>query len=52
MKKLLHLAIAVAVITPATSMASQSNSSAGNSVDTSQIDNFYVAGNLGQTQWR
>jgi OOP family OmpA-OmpF porin len=52
MKKLLHLAIAIAVVVPATSMANQSDSSVGNSVDTDQLDNFYVAGNLGQTQYR
>ena len=52
MKKLLLLAIAAVVAVPATSMASQSDSSAGNSVDTNQLDNFYIAGNLGQTQYR
>jgi OmpA-OmpF porin, OOP family len=52
LKKFLHLAIAVAVIVPATSMATQSDSSVGNNVDTNQLDNFYVAGNLGETQYR
>jgi len=52
MKKLLLLAIAMVVAVPATSMASQSDSSVGNNADTNQLDNFFVAGNLGTSQYR
>jgi OmpA-OmpF porin, OOP family len=51
MKKLTFVtAIAIASI-PALA-AAQSNPPFGGNVDTNQLDNFYAAGNLGQTQYR
>ncbi|MGC1548879.1 MAG: outer membrane beta-barrel protein [Rhodanobacter sp.] len=52
MNKLLLLAAAMAVATPMASMASQSDSPFGSNIDTNQLDNFFVAGNLGTSQYR
>jgi len=51
MKKLL-LAVAITALFPVTSFAAQTDSTIGNNVDQNQLDNFYAAGNLGQTQYR
>jgi OmpA-OmpF porin, OOP family len=51
MKKLLLVSTIAAMSIPALATA-QSVSTFGNNVDTNQLDNFYAAGNLGQTQYR
>jgi OmpA-OmpF porin, OOP family len=51
MKKLLLVSAIVAASVPALATA-QSTSTFGSNVDTNQLDNFYAAGNLGQTQYR
>lgn len=50
MKKLMLIAAAVSL--PTLGMAAQTDSTFGNNIDTNQLDNFYAAGNLGQTQYR
>jgi len=52
MKKLLLAAIVVAVAAPTASMASQPDSSVQSNVETNQLDNFFVAGNLGASKYR
>jgi OmpA-OmpF porin, OOP family len=52
MKKLLLVTAAVIASIPAIAAAVESDSSFGNNIDTNQLDNFYAAGNLGQTQYR
>jgi OmpA-OmpF porin, OOP family len=52
MKKLLLVTAAVIASIPAIAAATESDSSFGNNIDTNQLDNFYAAGNLGQTQYR
>jgi OOP family OmpA-OmpF porin len=51
MKKLLFVT-ATALSIPLVSTAAASDTSLGANLDTNQLDNFYVAGNLGQTQYR
>jgi OmpA-OmpF porin, OOP family len=51
MKQLL-LVTAVALSIPMICTAAPSDTSTSNTSDTNQLDNFYVAGNLGQTQYR
>ncbi|GLQ95103.1 outer membrane protein [Dyella acidisoli] len=51
MKKLL-LAAALTALLPITAIAAQADSTIGSNVNENQLDNFYVAGNLGQTQYR
>jgi OmpA-OmpF porin, OOP family len=51
MKKFLLAAAAVVATVPAIA-AAQSTSSFGNNADPNPLDNFYAAGNLGQTQYR
>lgn len=52
MQKLLLSLIAVAISVPAIATAAPSDSGFGNNVDTNQLDNFFVAGNLGKTEYR
>jgi OmpA-OmpF porin, OOP family len=51
MTKLLF-AMALALSIPATCAAASTDTSASDTTGTDQFDNFYVAGNLGQTQYR
>ena len=52
MKSLLLFTIAIAGAAPLICMADQSNSVASSNVDTNQLDNFYVGGNLGEAGYR
>lgn len=51
MKKLL-LASAVIAFVPAAATATDADAIYGGNIDTNQLDNFFAAGNLGQTQYR
>lgn len=50
MKKLLFIAVAISL--PSLGMAAETDSIFGSNINTNQLDNFYAAGNLGQTQYR
>lgn len=51
-KFILSAALAAAVASPLLSQAAHAQDSESNQPQTNQLDNFYVAGNLGQTQYR
>jgi OmpA-OmpF porin, OOP family len=52
MQKLVFAIAAVMVFVPTIATATQSDSTFGSNVDTNQLDNFYVAGNLGKSDYR